>query len=182
MTIVGFVHGLESGVGGRKARFLGEHVERLVLCTQLPYPLNVCLWVWTLAHTWWQLRRGRVECVVASSFGACIVWYLALLRLWDGPLLLLGLPTRVCCGRRFFPPHVACTFLFGKHDRLSTEAHRRALAQLPSKSNARRMVLQVDDQHALNQHLHLLPDLIASVCASTSQKENTREMSMLFFM
>jgi hypothetical protein len=156
--VVGFVHGLESGIGGRKARFLKTSgIGTIKTCYQPSYPLNVLFWPWTMWITLSQLKQDNVDCVIASSFGAIILWYLILFRMWKRPSILMGLPTYLCFGSCFIPDHVKITYLFGKEDWMSTVSHRIALHSDKTE------VIQVDDTHSLNQHLHLLPSLVREI-------------------
>jgi hypothetical protein len=161
---VAYIHGLESSSHGRKAQYLkkqfGEgNVKALI---QPTFPLNVLLFVWTLARTSLQLQQVSPNLIVASSFGGVLLWYVLLLRLWipEGKVgvLFLGLPTGFCHFSRWMPA-LSCTFLFGSGDPLSTVAARRSL-----NGRSGWKVIIVHDGHDLNAHLHLLPVLLKQMC------------------
>ncbi len=162
---IAFVHGLESGRRGRKAQMLATRygIRYLGCMLQPPFPFNLILLPFTWLFTVIQLWLFDPSCVIASSFGGILMWYLLICRLWHKPVLFLGLPTHVCFGYRLCP-RGAAVFLFGNNDRFSTTAQRHRLGKLGMQ------VKEVPDDHALNNHLHLIPVLCDQIMQMWSEK------------
>ncbi len=118
-----FLHGLESGPGGRKARLLARHFD----CTTLPMPtadFEACVALQAAA-----VRRLQPDVVVGSSFGGAVAVALLQRGVWAGPTLLLAPALRACGLPPQLPREVPVRIVHAPADDVVPIEGSRALAK-----------------------------------------------------
>jgi pimeloyl-ACP methyl ester carboxylesterase len=144
MPDIVFLHGLESGPNGRKARWLAEHFDCVTPS------LTTSDWDLATDQAAAAIASGAPRLVVGSSFGGAILLRLVQSGRWLGPSLfvaqagqLLGLPATLPTGVRAILAH-------GDADDVVPIAGSEAVA---ASSPDARMVVVAGGDHRLNQVL-----------------------------
>lgn len=149
-----FLHGLESGPAGRKARLLAEHFTAYTPSLDTR-DFEACV---TQAAT--ELRRFEADLLVGSSFGGGVALALLQRGLWRGPTLLLA-PAIAHAGlARRLPDDVPVFILHGRQDELVPIDDSRELARTGTRELVR--LIEVDDDQRLSATA-LRGDLVARV-------------------
>ncbi|CAF1176742.1 unnamed protein product [Adineta ricciae] len=95
-----FFHGLESGVNGKKSRYLAEQFPNSYTPNLKPYYALPCsLWKAIVA-----IHRFKPNVIVGSSFGGFIAMFLLQTRVWKGDTILLAPATGLLFKKRLWLP------------------------------------------------------------------------------
>lgn len=152
---VQFVHGLESGPGGSKARYLAEHFPDALTPAMNTKDFEASIEVQRAA-----IEEKAPDVLVGSSFGGAVAVALLQRGAWKGPTLLLapavkhfGLPPRL-------PENVRVLIVHGTRDDVVDIETSRLLAQTGSRGLVE--MLELDDEHRLKTVLEgeLLTELV----------------------
>lgn len=138
-----FLHGLESGPQGTKARLLAQHFGALTPQMDTR-DFETCLAA--QAET---LRREAPDVLVGSSFGGALALALLQRGSWSGPTLLLAPALRACGLSPTLPEGVRVWIVHGRRDELVPLEDSRALAASGTHGLVR--LVEVDDGHRLQE-------------------------------
>jgi pimeloyl-ACP methyl ester carboxylesterase len=136
-----FVHGLESGPGGNKSRYLAERFETLTPAMNTR-DIASCVKVQSEA-----LASFRPEVVVGSSFGGALAVLLLSRGLWTGRTVLLAQAADLFFPGLSLPARVPVTLVHGTRDEVVPIEGSRRLALTGSPGLVE--LLEVDDDHRL---------------------------------
>jgi hypothetical protein len=147
-----FLHGLESGKKGRKARFLKEHFP----LTAIPHLRHPHLLFPSLYVAITALRSYQPALLIGSSYGAFLALFLMQMGVWRGPAILLAQAMGIIFprDRLWLPRHIpACILVHGTNDTTCPiEASRRIYAgAFADDKNQRIQLWEVEDGHSLNK-------------------------------
>lgn len=163
-----YLHGLESGPAGRKARWLAERWELAV--PQLDTRATVAAieavrptWVdgdprilasleAPLAQARAAIAEHQPEVLIGSSFGGALAVALLADGSWAGPTLLLAPAARPMLGDVRLPAGATVVVLHGRHDDVIPVEQGRALAATGGPGT---LYVEVDDGHRLEGVLDL---------------------------
>ena len=144
-TRVLFFHGLESGVNGRKSRYLAKHFPNSYTPNLKPYyfiPLS--LWKAIVA-----IYQFKPDIIVGSSFGAFIAMFLLQTQVWNGNTVLLAPATGLLFKKRMWLPKDGrgnIVIVAGRND---TTVPLDGLAELQQSLLDNIRFLLVEDEHTL---------------------------------
>jgi hypothetical protein len=158
-----YLHGLESGPSGRKARWLSGHYDTVVpqldtaAAAAAIEAVRAAGWVDghpavraglepALAQARAALAEHEPEIVVGSSFGGALAAALLAEGTWRGPTLLLAPAARRLLGDVRLPADARAVIVHGRHDDVVPVEDGRALA---ATGGARTLYVEVDDGHRL---------------------------------
>lgn len=136
-----FLHGLESGPSGTKAKLLAERFEAHTPAMDTR-AFDACV-----AQQATEVRRFRPDVVVGSSFGGAVALALLQRGHWRGPTLLLAPAVSSQGLAPELPQGPPVWIVHGKRDEVVPIDGSRALARSGDPSRVR--LLEVDDDHAL---------------------------------
>lgn len=140
-----FLHGLESGPQGRKARWLEGlyRAETPALPTQ-PLP-DAFFQAVVVAREAIERRQPRL--VIGSSYGGAVLLELCCSGSWRGPALFLAQAGRKFLPYDRLPPGQTAIFIHGSRDELFPVSDS---AELVQNSGQGVRLLEVEDEHRLN--------------------------------
>ena len=155
-----FLHGLESGPGGSKARFLSSHFT--VLCPTLDTTLargltdassaadRITSLVSPVEVARSAVRSFQPDVVVGSSFGGAVLQCLWETNTWSGPSILLASAGYKFLGERSLIPRAIphAVLVHGVHDEVIPFEHSLRLSQILKSP-----LLTPDDDHRLRSTL-----------------------------
>lgn len=154
-----FLHGLESGPGGNKSRYLAERFEALTPAMDTSH-LENCV----------QTQREAIasftpEVVVGSSFGGALAVALLARGHWTGPTLLLAQASAFFFPGLDLPAGARVLLVHGTRDTIVDLEGSRRLARTGTPALVR--LVEVDDDHRLGTLLvgERLADLVREVAA-----------------
>jgi pimeloyl-ACP methyl ester carboxylesterase len=173
-----FLHGLESGPGGTKARLLAAHFD----CTTPAMPtadFEACV-----ALQAERLRRLQPDVVIGSSFGGAVAVALLQRGIWKGPTLLLA-PAAAHYGLAAeLPGDVRVRIVHATADIVVPVEESRALARSGSAGCVR--LIEVDDDHRLSalvasgRLVALVRDLGAETATRANRGPLDRHIAVFF--
>ena len=154
-----FLHGLESGPRGHKARYLAEHFEALTPGMDTR-DREGCLQVQREA-----IASFAPDVIVGSSFGGALAVALLARGDWKGPTLLLAQACVYFFPDLALPAGVPVLLVHGTRDEIISIEASRHLALTGSPDLVR--LIEVDDDHRLGSLLlgDRLADLVREVAA-----------------
>lgn len=140
-----FLHGLESGPHGRKARWLADHyrAETPALPTH-PLPEAFLAAVRVAKEA---IRAANPRLVIGSSYGGAVLLELCCSGVWAGPSLFLAQAGRKYLPYQGLPKEQAAIFIHGSRDELFPVSDS---AELVQNSGPAAKLWEVDDEHRLN--------------------------------
>lgn len=143
MTDVLFLHGLESGPGGHKARWLSARYDAFTPAMPTREGLAPCLEVARAA-----LREHRPRVLLGSSFGGAVTVALAQSEPLEIPLVLFAPATVLLGVRNELPEGLSATVWHAVGDAIVPFAHSEELA---SRCGPRVHLVPIPgDEHPLN--------------------------------
>lgn len=171
-----FLHGLESGPGGRKAQFLQHHYPS-AYTPHMRHPFLVLPAVNTAVAA---LQSYQPQLLVASSYGAFIAMLLMQLGIWRGPALLLAQAMGIIFPRdRLWIPRttLACTLVHGSRDETCPLATSQAIqSRAAAEGDGDRVrLLEVDEGHSLNRTMIEQAGLLAVIDEIMARAERRKE-------
>jgi alpha/beta superfamily hydrolase len=158
VTRVQFVHGLESGPGGTKARYLAERFPEAVTpaMNTKDFEASVQLQLDTI-------REKAPDVLVGSSFGGAVAVALLQRGAWSGPTILLAPAVKHLGLRVSLPENVRVIIVHGTQDDIVDIETSRLLAKCGSPGHVE--LIEVDDAHRLQSLVSdaTLADLVERV-------------------
>ena len=156
MTRVVFLHGLESGPNGSKARFLGAHFDTYApsLDTSKILAIRASSEAATpdqideafrapIAQALRAVEAFKPDVVVGSSFGGAVLHALVNAGHWDGPCVAMASAATAALGLKH--ANARMVLVHGYRDDVIPFEHSRALHEVSNLP-----LFLVDDDHRLN--------------------------------
>lgn len=158
-----YIHGLESGPFGRKAKIITQCTSIKVLVPHMKHPYNIWSSMNIIIDAIYDFQP---EIVVASSYGTIIILLLIQFGVWSGPTILLSTAMGLLNHRRLYLPNqvnssngkIPIMCVHGTRDTLCNINDVRTLVK------SKDCLISLDDDHRLN-----------SICESN--KESTLNAS-----
>jgi alpha/beta superfamily hydrolase len=152
---VQFVHGLESGPLGSKARYLAEHFPDALTPEMNTKDFEASVRVQLDA-----LSEKAPDVLVGSSFGGAVAVALLQRGLWKGPTLLLAPAVKHFGLEPRLPENVRVLIVHGTRDDVVDIETSRVLARTGSENLVE--MIELDDEHRLKSVLEteLLTELV----------------------
>jgi fermentation-respiration switch protein FrsA (DUF1100 family) len=129
MPRVVFLHGLESGPQGSKARWLAERYGAVTPVLGCSAPLQPHMVTDALAVAREAVRAQRPDLIVGSSFGGAVAVRLLREGAYRGPVVLIAPAARKITGDEALPDGTRAAILHGDADDVVPYADSVALAQ-----------------------------------------------------
>jgi pimeloyl-ACP methyl ester carboxylesterase len=139
-----FLHGLESGPGGTKARWLAEHFNVVTP------KLSTGDWPTALAEARMAILEEKPKLIVGSSYGGALLLALVLEGSWSGPCLFIAQAGVKLGVGSHLPEGTRAILLHGTEDSIIPLDGSRLLAD---SSTAAELEVIPGGDHRLNQIL-----------------------------
>lgn len=152
---VQFVHGLESGPGGSKARYLAAHFPEALTPEMNTKDFEDSIRVQERA-----IRANPPDVLVGSSFGGAVAVALLQRGLWNGPTLLLAPAVKHFGLEPWLPENVRVLIVHGTRDAVVDIETSRVLEKSGTPGFV--AMMELDDEHRLQSVLEgeLLSELV----------------------
>lgn len=171
-----FFHGLESGVNGKKARYLAEHFPNCYTPNLKPYYLfPVSLWKAIVA-----IYHFKPDIIVGSSFGGFILMFLLQTQVWNGNTVLLAPATGLLFKKRMWIPKVDRKNIVIVAGRNDTTVPLNELRKLQESSLDHIQFLVMEDDHGLYKSM-IEEDQLRILINANSQSVITINMINSYF-
>jgi hypothetical protein len=146
MTIkIIFLHGLESGPNGIKAKFLSTNPKYTVFVPQLK-KYNVFLSLYIIIQS---IQSFNPDLIIGSSYGATLLCFIIQMGLWTGPSIFLSCALATMSPARLWLPKInTYTFIHGIHDSICPI---EPIRKLSLSVNA--VMYEIQDTHSLKSIL-----------------------------
>lgn len=144
-----FLHGLESGINGRKSLYLARHFPNCYTPNMKPYYLiPLSFWKAIIA-----IYRFKPDVIVGSSFGGFMAMFLLQTNVWQGDTVLLAPATGLLFKKRVWLPEGGRNKIVIVAGRNDTTVPLDGLAKLQQSSLDNLQFLLVEDDHRLNMSM-----------------------------
>ena len=141
-----FLHGLESGINGRKSLYLAKHFPHCYTPNMKPYYL-IPLALWKAIRA---IYRFKPDVIVGSSFGGFIAMFLLQTQVWNGNTVLLAPATGLLFKKRLWLPKGGRNNIVIVAGRNDTTVPLDGFAKLQQSSSDNIQFIVVEDDHRLN--------------------------------